>query len=89
MTPFEIEIAVNEQEAKQRDIDQQRYERYSEGATDAAFGQLPQYSDPDYLAGYVAKIRELPTDPETKRIKHYTAHQHFAFGYCDGDPSEF
>lgn len=82
MSPFEIDCVLTEQEAEQRDIDQQRYERYAEGATDAAFGRLPEYADADYLKGYMEKLKQLPVD-ENGRIKHYSPHQHFAFGYMD------
>ncbi len=60
-----------------------REERYLDGATDAAFGRLPELSDEDYLAGYVAKLKELPKDP-TGRIIHHSPRQSFAFGYMDG-----
>jgi hypothetical protein len=57
---------------------------YLDGATDAAFGRLPEYADPVYLEGYCNKLKELPRDPETGKIQHYTPRQHFAFGYMDG-----
>jgi hypothetical protein len=38
-------------------------ERYLDGSTDAAFGRLPEYAHEAYLAGYVAKLKELPKDP--------------------------
>lgn len=57
---------------------------YLDGATDAAFGQLPQYADPVYLEGYCNKLKELPKDPETGKIQHYSPRQHFAFGHIDG-----
>jgi len=62
--------------------DAAREEFYLDGATDAAFGRLPEYAHEAYLAGYVAKLKELPTDT-TGRLIHYAPQQHFAFGYID------
>lgn len=60
--------------------------RYLDGCTDAGFGQLPQYVDETYLAGYLATLKSLPTD-DTGKIQHYSPRQHFAFGYVDNpDP---
>jgi hypothetical protein len=57
-------------------------ERYLEGSTDAAFARLPEMADAAYLAGYVAKLKELPTDANGRLI-HYSPRQHFAYGYMD------
>lgn len=57
---------------------------YLDGAADAAFGRLPEYADPVYLEGYCNKLKELPKDPETGKIQHYSPHRHFTFGYIDG-----
>jgi hypothetical protein len=57
---------------------------YFDGATDAAFGRLPEYADPVYLEGYCNKLKELPKDSETGRIQHCSPRQHFAFGHIDG-----
>ncbi|MGB3491478.1 MAG: hypothetical protein WBA57_02035 [Elainellaceae cyanobacterium] len=62
--------------------DAAREEFYLDGATDAAFGQLPEYAHDAYLAGYVAKLKELPTDANGRLI-HYAPQQHFALGYMD------
>lgn len=63
--------------------DRIREEQYLDGATDAAFGRLAQFADEAYLAGYVAKLKELPRDA-TGYILHHSPDQHFAFGYLDG-----
>jgi hypothetical protein len=80
MTPFDTE---------QRQIGQQdrtALDRYADGATDAGFGQPPQFADDDYLAGYIATIKHLPRDAEGK-ILHSSPRQHFAFGLVDSpDP---
>ena len=52
------------------------------GATDTAFGALPQYANEAYLGGYCIKLKELPTD-EAGRLVHYSPRKHFAFGYVD------
>ncbi len=57
---------------------------YLDGAADAAFGRLPEYADPVYLEGYCNKLKQLPKDPETGKIQHYSPRQQFAFGYIDG-----
>ncbi|MBW4491437.1 MAG: hypothetical protein KME12_27135 [Trichocoleus desertorum ATA4-8-CV12] len=62
------------------------YERFLEGKTDAAFGRMPEYNDEDYLKGYIAGVKELPTDPETKKIQHYSLYKQFALGWVDGNP---
>lgn len=55
---------------------------YLDGSEDAAFGQIPQRNDEDYLAGYLAAVRRLPTNQEGK-IQHYSPQQHFAYGWLD------
>jgi hypothetical protein len=60
-------------------------DRYLEGSTDAAFGHLPEYADDAYLAGYIAKLKELPKGDDG-HIQHYSPRQHFAFGRMD-DPN--
>jgi hypothetical protein len=83
MTPFELEQLHQEHIQQQ---DQAALERYADGSTDAGFGQLPQFADDDYLAGYIATIQRLPRDAEG-RILHYSPRQHFAFGLVDSpDP---
>jgi len=62
--------------------DAARCEWRSLGATDAAFGTLPQYANDAYLAGYCTKLKELPRD-ESGKLSHYKPTQHFAFGYVD------
>jgi len=81
MTPFEI-AQVDQERIKQQD--QIAQQRRLDGAADAAFGRLPEWSDDDYLAGYVAKLKELPRNTDGK-IQHYSPRQHFAFGHIDGD----
>lgn len=53
------------------------------GATDAAFRQLPQFANPEYLEGYVAKLKDLPTDTEGRIVYSRCSAQHFAWGYAD------
>lgn len=79
MTPSEI-YAEDQVRVEQADAAYQ--ERYFDGCTDAASGQLPQYANEAYLAGYVAKLKELPTDP-MGRLIHYSPRQHFAYGWVD------
>jgi hypothetical protein len=80
MTPFDTD---------QRQIEHQdptALDRYADGATDAGFGQPPQFADEDYLAGYLATIKHLPRDAEGK-ILYSSPRQHFAFGLVDSpDP---
>lgn len=59
-----------------------RYDWESMGATDAAFGTLPQYTNAAYLAGYCTQLKELPTDANGRLI-HYSSGRHFAWGYVD------
>ncbi|MEI2578644.1 hypothetical protein [Scytonema sp. PRP1] len=73
-----------ERDEQQDIIRQEHYERFLDGKTDAAFGRMPEYKDQAYLEGYLAGVKELPADPETKRIQHYSPHQYFAFGHIDG-----
>jgi len=57
------------------------------GATDAAFGRLPQFANDPYLEGYIKKIRELPIDADGCIIHHSPTRQ-FAWGYVDSpEPS--
>jgi hypothetical protein len=73
-------------ETRYRQQDEAAQALYLDGCTDAGFGQLPQYADETYLAGYMATIKNLPTDARGK-IQHYSPRQHFAFGYVDSpDP---
>lgn len=63
---------------------------YLDGATDAAFGRLPEYADPVYLEGYCNKLKELPKDPATGKIQHYSPRQQFAYGFVDSpDPCSY
>jgi hypothetical protein len=59
------------------------------GATDAAFGRLPQFANEPYLEGYIKKIRELPTDANGAIIHHNPSPtRQFAWGYVDNpEPS--
>lgn len=59
MTPYEIECIQQEQEANKA---QAELEAYSEGQTNAAFLDLPKYNHPAYLAGYVDRIRNYPSE---------------------------
>jgi hypothetical protein len=51
------------------DQEKQEVEWRSLGATDAAFGELPQYANEAYLLGYVAQIKDLPRD-DTGKVQH-------------------
>ncbi|GAB4378489.1 MAG: hypothetical protein Kow00121_30420 [Elainellaceae cyanobacterium] len=62
-------------------------EQYLDGAADAAFGQLPRFADEEYLAGYIATLKGLPTNPDGT-IAHYTPRSQFALGEVDSpDPA--
>lgn len=83
MTPFDGYVTDQERIEQQ---DQAKLDRYAEGATDAGFGQLPQFADEDYLAGYIATIKFLPRDG-AGQIIYSRPSQHFAFGIVDSpDP---
>lgn len=70
--------------AEQEDkADKAREDLYLDGSTDAAFGRLPEFADETYLAGYIAKLKELPQDA-AGRIRYDSPRKHFAFGYMDG-----
>ncbi|WP_416667933.1 hypothetical protein [Egbenema bharatensis] len=85
MTPFEQQQLAQEQIEQQ---DTAAFNRYLDGSEDAAFGQLPRYTDTAYLMGYVAKLKELPTNPDGT-IQHYSPRQHFAYGMVDSpDPCD-
>jgi hypothetical protein len=56
---------------------------YIDGENDARFGRMPEYAHDAYLEGYVAQLKQLPTN-EQGRLIHYHPSQHFAFGYIDG-----
>lgn len=63
MTPYEIDQLHQERSEQQSTI---ANERYLDGSTDAGFGQLPQWADEDYLAGYIATVKRLPRDADGK-----------------------
>ncbi len=79
MTPYEIEC---ERERRDQEQGQIAAEWYQEGQNDAAFGRRPHWSDEAYLEGYMAKLKQLPKNPNGS-IKHYSPRQHFAFGFMD------
>jgi hypothetical protein len=82
-------LAEARDESNER-VQQELYDRFLDGKTDAAFGQLPEYNDPTYLEGYIAGVKELPTDPDTRKLQHYSPHQSFAFGFVDTpDPCSY
>jgi hypothetical protein len=82
---FINDCLAESRDARDEGIKEELYHsRYLDGATDAAFGQLPQYADPVYLEGYCNKLKELPTDSETGKIQHYSPRLQFAFGFIDG-----
>ena len=83
---FIDDCLAEERDERDERIKEDLYEHFLEGKTDAAFGRMPEYNDETYLEGYIAEIKELPVDPETKKIQHYSPHNHFAFGSIDGDP---
>jgi hypothetical protein len=74
MTPFD------EQQHQHQAIAQ---DLYLEGANDAAFGQLPRLQHQAYLSGYMAKLKELPTN-SSGEIQHPSPRKQFAFGWVDG-----
>ena len=75
---------AEERDDREEQFRQERYDRFLEGKTDATFGRMPEYSDESYLEGWVAGIKELPTNPDSGRIQHYSSHKHFAFNRVDG-----
>lgn len=79
-------------EADQQRIEQSeaiRNERFLDGSSDAAFGQLPRFTEPDYLAGYTAKLKELPTNADGS-IRYRAPGSGFAFGWVDSpDPTSY
>jgi hypothetical protein len=81
MTP-DFMIDTLQQELAER-AEQAFQSQYLNGFTDADCGRLPTFLDDAYLTGYIAKLRELPTDA-IGRILHPTPQRHFAFGYMDG-----
>ena len=83
---FIDDCLANERDEHDARVKDALYEQFLEGKTDAAFGKMPEYNDETYLEGYIAGIKELPADPETKKIQHYSPQKHFAFGWIDGDP---
>ncbi|MDX2098879.1 MAG: hypothetical protein SFW36_13975 [Leptolyngbyaceae cyanobacterium bins.59] len=79
---------IHDRLAEERDEREDRiraelYDHFLEGKTDAAFGRMPEHNDPTYLEGYVAGIKELPTDATTGKIQRSTPQQHFAMGFVD------
>ena len=83
---FIDDCLADERDERDGRIREALYENFLEGKTDAAFGRMPEYNDELYLEGYIAGIKELPVDSETKKIQHYSPRQQFAFGWVDGDP---
>jgi hypothetical protein len=67
MTSFEAD-QINQEQFEQREAAQAEWE--VEGATDAAFGFLPRYTDEAYLAGYVRATKELPVKPDGTIDRH-------------------
>ncbi|MDX2244942.1 MAG: hypothetical protein NW224_30065 [Leptolyngbyaceae cyanobacterium bins.302] len=80
---FIDDCLAEERDEREERIRQELYDRFLDGKTDATFGRMPEYNDPTYLEGYVAGIKELPADPTTRKVQHYTPCQHFAFGFVD------
>jgi hypothetical protein len=61
MTPFEADF-VDQKRIEQTEAARCEWETL--GATDAAFGELPQYPNDAYLVGYVRATQELPLNPD-------------------------
>ncbi|MEL6224713.1 MAG: hypothetical protein AAFR31_18940 [Cyanobacteria bacterium J06627_8] len=57
MTPYQVALA-NQDRFNQSDA--ARCEWASQGFTDGVFGELPQYSNDAYLAGYVRGVKSMP-----------------------------
>jgi hypothetical protein len=83
---FIDDCLADERDERDQRIKEVLYEQFLEGKADAAFGRMPEYNDETYLEGYVARIKELPVDPKTKKIQHYSPCEQFAWGWMDGDP---
>lgn len=90
MTPEQGMISDQDQ----RESDYQTIEEWrSLGATDAAFGDLPQYANEAYLSGYVAQIKDLPRD-EAGKVQHRPQHFYWTDGYhgerlLGGNPNDY
>lgn len=90
MTPEQAMISdQDQQEAGSQSIEEWR----SLGATDAAFGDLPQYTNEAYLSGYVAQIKDLPRD-KTGKVQHQPQQFYWTDGYhgerlLGGNPNDY
>jgi hypothetical protein len=60
--PPEPALATDQQRIEEMNAD--RVEWDSLGATDAACGRLPKYPNDDYLAGYLRGTKRLPTSQD-------------------------
>jgi hypothetical protein len=91
LTPMEIlpMIPYELDERRLADAEQAAEALYLDGATDAAFNQPPERADEDYLAGYMATLKNLPRN-EDGTIQRTRPQDHFAWGYVDTpDPSPY
>ncbi len=79
MPPFDSLAWEQEQIEQQQDA---AFTWHLSGQTDATTGELPQYSQEDYLRGYTEGIKSLPLDREG-RIIYPSLRSGFAFGYVD------
>ncbi|MEM0980740.1 MAG: hypothetical protein AAGH78_10750 [Cyanobacteria bacterium P01_H01_bin.58] len=79
MTPSES-LAVDQERVEANEA--AAYEWAQMGESDATLGRLPEYANDAYLAGYTAKLKQLPADGKG-RIIHYQPEQHFAWGLMD------
>jgi hypothetical protein len=79
MTPYEIDCERERRDQEQGEI---ASEWYLNGQTDASFGDLPRWTNQAYLAGYVAKLHELPRN-EDGTIQYFNYGRNFAFGFVD------
>lgn len=70
MTPFEAEIEDQERIERNEDA---YIEWASLGVTDAAFGELPMYTNDAYLAGYVRGTKTLPVNLDGTIVRHLPA----------------
>lgn len=60
MTPYEIS-QVDQEHLEQQDTIAEAY--YTTGMSDALERQFPRWNIEPYLTGYVAGIKQLPSDP--------------------------
>ncbi len=82
---FQTDFLADERDRHDEQVRAALYDQFLEGKTDAAFGQKAVYNDAVYLEGYLAGLKELPTDPETGKILYYSE-AYRTGGYDSPDP---